>query len=134
MQRTHHLLKNKILKNKLFSAMFAHGNAFLQLFLVMWIFLRSLSVICYSRWVLRVRVTKITSSILVSHELTAYLSIFNLSKLWSYYQKHVNQIILNYTILYTLPLQIFETFVQILLIMNLSLNQTLLTFLLCVWD
>ena len=133
MQRTHHLLKNKILKNKLFSAMFAHGNAFLQLFLVMWIFLRSLSVICYSRWVHRVRVTKITSSILVSHELTAYLSIFNLSKLWPYYQKHVNQIILNYTIFY-IPLQISETFVQILLIMNLSLNQTLLTFLLCVWD
>ena len=133
MQRTHHLLKNKILKNKLFSAMFAHGNAFLQLFLVMWIFLRSLSVICYSRWVLRVRVTKITSSILVSHELTAYLSIFNLSKLWPYYQKHVNQIILNYTIFY-IPLQISETFVQNLLIMNLSLNQTLLTFLLCVWD
>ena len=133
MQRTHHLLKNKILKNKLFSAMFAHGNAFLQLFLVMWILLRSLSVICYSRWVLRVRVTKITSSILVSHELTAYLSIFNLSKLWPYYQKHVNQIILNYTIFY-IPLQISETFVQILLIMNLSLNQTLLTFLLCVWD
>ena len=133
MQRTHHLLKNKILKNKLFSAMFAHGNAFLQLFLVMWIFLRSLSVICYSRWVLRVRVTKITSSILVSHELTAYLSIFNLSKLWPHYQKHVNQIILNYTIFY-IPLQISETFVQILLIMNLSLNQTLLTFLLCVWD
>ena len=133
MQRTHHLLKNKILKNKLFSAMFAHGNAFLQLFLVMWIFLRSLSVICYSRWVHRVRVTKITSSILVSHELTAYLSIFNLSKLWPYYQKHVNQIILNYTIFY-IPLQISETFVQNLLIMNLSLNQTLLTFLLCVWD
>ena len=131
MQRTN--LKNKIFKNKLFSAMFADGNAFLQLFLVMWIFLRSLSVICYSRWVLRVRVTKITSSILVSHELTAYLSIFNLSKLWPYYQKHVNQIILNYTIFY-IPLQISETFVQILLIMNLSLNQTLLTFLLCVWD
>ena len=35
---------------------------------------------------------------LVSHELTAYLSIFNLyklNKLWPYYQKHVNQIILN---------------------------------------
>ena len=35
---------------------------------------------------------------LVSHELTAYLSIFNLFKLnelWPYYQKHVNQIILN---------------------------------------
>ena len=38
---------------------------------------------------------------LVSHELTAYLSIFNLSKLnelWPY-QKHVNQIILNRTTL-----------------------------------
>ena len=35
---------------------------------------------------------------LVSHELTAYLSIFNafkLSELWPYYQKHVNQTILN---------------------------------------
>ena len=35
---------------------------------------------------------------LVFHELTAYLSIFNLFKLnelWAYYQKHVNQIILN---------------------------------------
>ena len=34
----------------------------------------------------------------MSHELTAYLSIFNLFKLnelWPYYQKHVNQIILN---------------------------------------
>ena len=35
---------------------------------------------------------------LVSHELTAYLFIFNLFKLnelWPYYQKHVNQITLN---------------------------------------
>ena len=32
--------------------MFAHGSASLQLFPVVWIFLRSLSVICYSRWVL----------------------------------------------------------------------------------
>ena len=30
--------------------MFAHENAPLQLFLVVWIFLRSLSVICYGRW------------------------------------------------------------------------------------
>ena len=39
---------------------------------------------------------------LVSHELIAYLSIFNLFKLnelWPYYQKHVNQIILNRTTL-----------------------------------
>ena len=36
---------------------------------------------------------------LVSHELIAYLSIFNLFKhneLWPYYQKRVNQIILNH--------------------------------------
>ena len=39
---------------------------------------------------------------LVSHELTAYLSVFNLfltNELWSYYQKDVNQITLNYTTL-----------------------------------
>ena len=36
----------------------------------------------------------------MSHELTACLSIFNifkLNKLWPYYQKHVNQLILNRT-------------------------------------
>ena len=32
--------------------MFAHGSASLQLFPVVWIFLRSLGVICYDRWVL----------------------------------------------------------------------------------
>ena len=72
---------------------------------------------------------------LASHEFTAYLSIFNQFKLnewWLYYQKHVNQIILNRTTLDSLALRIFEAFVRILLIANLSLNQTLLTFLLCV--
>ena len=72
---------------------------------------------------------------LVSHELTAYLSIFNQFKFnepWPYYQKHVNQIILNHTTPESLASQIFEAFVPILLIPNLSLNQTLLTFLLCV--
>ena len=36
---------------------------------------------------------------LVSHELTAYLFLtyFTLNELWSYYQKHVNQIILTHT-------------------------------------
>ena len=40
---------------------------------------------------------------LVCHELTAYLSIFNLfklSELWPYYQRHVNQIILNHITFY----------------------------------
>ena len=32
-----------------FSAMFAHGSASLQLFPVVWIFLKSLGVICYDR-------------------------------------------------------------------------------------
>ena len=47
------------------------------------------------------RVTKLFQG-LVSHELTAYLDICNLFKLkelWPYYQKHVNQIILNHTTL-----------------------------------
>ena len=61
----------------------------------------------------------------MSHELTAYLSIFNLFKLnelWLYYQKHVNQIILNRTTLDSLALRIFEAFVRILLIANLFLE------------
>ena len=32
-----------------FSVIFAHGSAFLQLFLVVWIFLRFQGVICYNR-------------------------------------------------------------------------------------
>ena len=32
-----------------FSAMFSHGSASLQLFPMVWIFLRSLGVICYDR-------------------------------------------------------------------------------------
>ena len=57
---------------------------------------------------------------LVPHKLTAYFSIFNLFKLnelWSYYQKHVNQIILNCAtpaIAQSLALRIFEAFIQIL--------------------
>ena len=71
---------------------------------------------------------------LVPHKLRAYLSIFslfNLNELWPYYWKHVNQIILNIT-LCSLALPKFEAFVPILLILNLSLNQNLLPFLLYV--
>ena len=57
-----------------------------------------------------------------------FFTQFKLNELWPY-QNHVNQIILNCTTLQSLALQIFEAFVQILLIENLSLNQTLLTFL-----
>ena len=71
----------------------------------------------------------------MSHEIAAYFSIFNqfkVNELWPYYQKHVNQIILNSAALQSLALRIFEAVVQILLIANRSLNQTLLTFLLSV--
>ena len=67
-----------------------------------------------------------------SHPIFSYWLKLNLNELWLYYQKHVNQIILNRTTLSSLALPIFEAFVRILLIPNLSLNQTLLTFLLCV--
>ena len=43
------LLKCKRLYYCNFSAIFAHGSAFLQLFLVVRILLRSLGVICYDR-------------------------------------------------------------------------------------
>ena len=116
-----------------FSAMFPHGNASLHLFLAVWIILTSLGVICYDRWVLNGVDKKLLQG-LVSHELTAYLSIFNLfklSELWPYYHNHVNQIILN-RINLSLALQIFKAFIWILLTVNPSLNQTLLKFLLYV--
>ena len=78
--------------------MFAHGCTPLQLFPVVWIFLRSLGVICYNRLVL----SEIHKKLLqgwVSHELTAYFCILNLLKLnelWSFYQNHINQIVLNH--------------------------------------
>ena len=49
-----------------------------------------------------------------------------------YYQNNENQINSNHTSLYNLYLQISEYFVPILLNANLSLNETLLTFLLYV--
>ena len=60
-----------------------------------------------------------------------FFNLFKLNELWPYYQKHVNQIILNCTTL-PLALRIFGAFVRILIIANLSLNKTVLTFLLCV--
>ena len=63
-----------------FSAMFTRASAPLQLFLVVWILLRALGVICYGRTVLTERSQKLLQG-LVSHEITAYLSVFNLFKL-----------------------------------------------------
>ena len=73
-----------------------------------------------------VRVTKITSRIGVSwtHSLTfCFWPIFNS---WTL---DVYQINLNHTTLYNLALPIFEVFDGILLNMNLSSNQTVVTFL-----
>ena len=58
-------------------------------------------------------------------------NLFKLNELWPYYQKHVYQIVLNSITLRSLGLWIFEVFIRILLIVNLSLNETLLKFLLC---
>ena len=63
----------------------------------------------------------------MSHEITTYLSVFDLllTNEMVILSKDVNQTALRKPI----TLQIFEVFVQILLNVNLSLNQTLLTFL-----
>ena len=79
-----------------------------------------------------VRVAKITPRIGVSrtHSLFFYFNLFLLNELWPYYQKDANQITLNRITLWSLALQKFEALNHILLIVNLSLNQTLQTFLL----
>ena len=50
------------------------------------------------------RVTKIISRIGVSRNerLISVFNLFKLNELWSHYQKHVNQIILNHTTLQSL--------------------------------
>ena len=66
----------------------------------------------------------------VSHELTAYVSTFYLFfdfMKWPYYQMQVNKITLNHITPWNLAFWIFEVFFWILLDVNLSLNQTLLT-------
>ena len=84
-------------------AMFAHGGASLQLFLVVWVFLRSLGVICFGRWVLSEGNKNYFKDwcLINSHPTILFFSNFKLNELWPYYQKHVSQII-------------FEAFVRIL--------------------
>ena len=82
-----------------------------------------------------VRVTKITFRIGVSwtHSLPLFLTNLNLTNYDHIIKSmYINQIIFNRTTLWSLALRIIEAFVRILLIVNLSLNQTHLTFLLCV--
>ena len=66
--------------------MFAHGNAFLQLFPVVWIFMRSLGVICYDIWVLREgRKNYFKDWCLMNSQLTfLFLTNLNLMNLWQF--------------------------------------------------
>ena len=100
--------KNRVV----FSATFAHGSASLQLFLVVRIFLRSLGVICYNRWVLS----------------EGYKNYFKDCCLMN--SQSTFQFVTDINSMKSLAWWIFEAFVQIFLIVDPSLNQTLLTFLL----
>ena len=79
--------------------MIAHRSASLQLFLVLRTSLWSLGVIFYDRWVLS-EGHKNYFKEWISHEseptFLFLCNLFKLSELWPYYQKHVNQIILNH--------------------------------------
>ena len=110
--------------------MFIHGSVSLQLFLMVWIFPRSLVVICYDRSVLSEGHKNYFKDwhLINSQPTFLFLTYFELNELWLYYQKDVNQITLNHPTLLNFALQIFEAFIQILLNVNLSLNKTLLTF------
>ena len=110
--------------------MFAYGSVSRQLFPVVWVFLRSQGVICYDRWVLNEGHKNYFKDwcLMNSQPTFLFFNLFKLNELWPYYQKHVHQIILNCKTLWSLALWIFEAYVWILLIVNLSLNQTLLTF------
>ena len=95
----------------------------LQLFPVVWIFLRSLGIIYYDRWVLSEGYKKLLQG-LVSHKLTTYLSVFDL-----FLTKWIMAILSkgckpdNFGP-HNLVLWILEAFVRNLLNVNLSLNQT----------
>ena len=62
-----------------------------------------------------------------THSLPFASNLF-LTQLWPYNKKDVKWVTLNHTTLYNLALPIFEAFIRILLNLNFSLNQTVLTF------
>ena len=76
--------------------MFLHGSVSLQLFPVVWIFLRTLGVICYGRLVLSEGHKNYFKDwcLINSQPTFLFFKLFKLNELWPYYQKHVNQIIL----------------------------------------
>ena len=96
----------------------------LELFSVVRIFPRSLTVFCSNRWVLSEGQNLNTSRIGASwtHRLNFWFwTLFNLMK-WPYYQKDKNQINLNHNTLWNLALPIFEVFFRSSLIVNLFFN------------
>ena len=115
-----------------FNAMFAHGGASLQLFLVRWMFLRSQGVICYDRWVLS-EGHKITLRIGISrtHSLPFWnqflvqwiMSMLSKGSKPDNFEPH-NSLKLSFAYIWD--------FCSKFLNVNLSVNQTLLTFLLYV--
>ena len=112
--------------------MFAHGSASLQLFTVVWIFLRSLGVICYDRWVLSEGQKNYFMDCCLMNSQPTFLFLTNLKWIMAILSKACKRDNLNQTTLQSLALWIFEAFFRNFLIANLSLDQTLLTFLLCV--
>ena len=79
--------------------MVVHESASLQLFAVLWIFLRSLGVICYDRWVLSEGHKNCFKDwSLMNPQPTIKLStnLFKVSELFWYCQKHVSQIVLDH--------------------------------------
>ena len=98
----------------------------LQLFLVVRIFLRFLDVICCDRWVLSEGHKNYFKDWCVMNSQPTFLFLTYFFNSWTL---DVYQINLNHTTLYNLALPIFEVFDWILLNMNLSSNQTVVTFL-----
>ena len=116
-----------------------HGSVSLQPLLVVWIYVRTLGIICYM-WVLNEGDNNYFKNWCLSHKFKVYLSAFliltyfllNEMVILSKGQKDINRITVNHTPLSNLALPIFKALVRILLNVNLLLNQTFRTFLLYV--
>ena len=106
--------------------MFAHRGVSLQLFPVVWICLRSLGVVCYDRWVLSEgHKNYFNDWCLKKSQPTFFLTYFNLFMFNPDNFESYNSLKLTFTNIPGLRSNIPGLR---LLIVNLSLNQTLLTF------
>ena len=85
----------------------------------------------HNRWVLsKCHKHYVKDWCLINSQPTILILTFWKSVEWPYYQKDINQINLHHTALWNLALPMFEVFIVILLNVNLSLNQALMSFLL----